>query len=222
MMRPRPFPVGLRGCRSGKDSETNQVRLIGLSTGVPKLPVMTSGTAANAENSDSAPAIAQEETPSYDQLPETPQENTEAGGESTATGATGGFVAGAVATVGAGLGLSSLTGTPLGNMLRSRAEIVGQIKASTGGGGDPVEAFYSAPWHTAALVNGIFAVIAVVLGGGVLLTASVRNNSIRPWVKAVALGGVLLGVLGLLVAGGMYFDLFAGRPEMPAMPGLGR
>ncbi|WP_114453968.1 hypothetical protein [Halopolyspora algeriensis] len=193
---------------------------------------MTSGTAANAENSDSAPAIAQEETPSYDQLPETPQENTEAGGESTdtgdtggestATGATGGFVAGAVATVGAGLGLSSLTGTPLGNMLRSRAEIVGQIKASTGGGGDPVEAFYSAPWHTAALVNGIFAVIAVVLGGGVLLTASVRNNSIRPWVKAVALGGVLLGVLGLLVAGGMYFDLFAGRPEMPAMPGLGR
>ncbi|MFE7776889.1 hypothetical protein ACFU5O_23955 [Streptomyces sp. NPDC057445] len=126
----------------------------------------------------------------------------------------GGFAAGAAAVVSAGLGLGSLTGTPLSDMLRSRKELIGQIEASTGGGGDQINAFYSAPWHTAALVNGIFALAAVVIGGA-LVAVHARRADTRPWVKAVALGGVALGGIGLLVAGGMYLDVFAGTPELP-------
>lgn len=154
------------------------------------------------------------------QTPEQPPMQPGTTGQSAATSPAGGVVAGAVATVSAGLGLSSLTGTSLGGMLRARAEIVGQIEAGTGGGGNPVEALYSTPWHTAALVNGVFALVAVLLGG-VLLAARARRADTRPWVKAVALGGVVLGALGLLVAGGMYFDLFAAQPAMPSMPGIG-
>ncbi|WP_199431345.1 hypothetical protein [Qaidamihabitans albus] len=133
-----------------------------------------------------------------------------------------GFLAGGAAIVSAGLGLSSLTGTALGDMLHSRMEIIGQIEASTGAGGDQVEAFYGAPWHTAALINGAFALVAVLIGG-VLLAAHARRPDTAPWAKAVALGGVLLGAIGLLVAGGMYLDIFASAPELPTMgvPGAG-
>lgn len=131
---------------------------------------------------------------------------------------TGGFAAGAAAVVSAGLGLCSLTGTALGDMLRARKELMGQIEASTGGGGgDQIGSIYSAPWDTTALLNGFFAFIAVVVGGALLAVHAKRADT-HPWVKAVALGGVALGALGLIVAGGMYLDLFASKPELPAAP----
>ncbi|UGY92294.1 hypothetical protein [Streptomyces gobiensis] len=133
------------------------------------------------------------------------------------TGSAGGFAAGAAAVVSAALGLSSLVGTSLSDMLRSRREIIGQIETGGGGGGDQIEAFYGAPWHTAALVNSVFALIALAIGG-VLLAVLTGRADTRPWVKSVALGGVILGVLGLLVAAGMYFDLFAAAPTLPGAP----
>ncbi|GAA1234699.1 hypothetical protein GCM10009676_18080 [Prauserella halophila] len=138
-----------------------------------------------------------------------------AGAKRSATGVLGG-----IAVVSSGLGLSSLIGNPLSDMLRAREEIVGQIEAGTGGGGDQIEAFYGAPWHTAALVNGVVALVAAVIGGVVLAVQARRSDS-SPWVIAVALGGVVLGLLGLLVAGGMYLDLFAAQPELPTAPQLG-
>lgn len=137
------------------------------------------------------------------------------------TAPAGGFAAGAAAVVSAGLGLCSLTGTALGDMLRARKELMGQIEASTGGGGDQIAGIYSAPWHTAALLNGFFAFAAVVVGGALLAVHAKRADT-RSWVKAVALGGVILGAFGLVVAGGMYFDLFAAKPELPAAPPVGR
>jgi hypothetical protein len=126
---------------------------------------------------------------------------------------------GAGAVVAAGLGLSSVTGTTLSDMLHSREEIIGQIAASTGGGGDPVEAAYGAPWHAAAVVNGVFALLAVLLGGA-LLAAVAGKADTRAWVRALAFGGVLLGVVGLIVSAGMYFDLFAAQPTVPAQPAI--
>lgn len=134
------------------------------------------------------------------------------------TAPTGGFAAGAAAVVSAGLGLCSLTGTALGDMLRARKELLGQIEASTGGGGgDQIDSIYGAPWDTAALLNGFFAFVAVAVGGAMLAVHAKRADT-QPWVKAVALGGVVLGALGLVVAGGMYLDLFASKPELPAAP----
>jgi hypothetical protein len=132
-----------------------------------------------------------------------------------------GLAAGAAAVASAGLGLASLTGTGIGDMLRARAEIVGQIEASVGGGAvDQIDAFYGSPWHTTALVNGAVALVAVLIGC-VLLTARSNRPTSQTWVKAVALGGVVLGGLGVLVAGGMYLDLFAAPPVLPQTPPLG-
>ncbi|MEV1295356.1 hypothetical protein [Pseudonocardia sp. NPDC049635] len=129
----------------------------------------------------------------------------------------GGAAAGAGAVVGAGLGLASLTGTSLTDMLRSREELVGQIEAATGMPGDSIDAFYGAPWNVAAGVNGVIALIAVVITA-VLLLGPAKRPGTSPWVRPVALGGLVLGVLGLFVSGGMYLDLFASQPVLPAMP----
>ncbi|MFE9384333.1 hypothetical protein ACFYMO_14065 [Streptomyces sp. NPDC007025] len=132
------------------------------------------------------------------------------------------WAGGAVAVLSAGLGLASLTGTSFSDMLRERKSLIGQIESSAQGSGgsaaDQVNSLYGAPWHAAAVVNGIFAALAVVVGA-LLLAALTGRSRARGWVKAVALGGVLLGLVGLLVAGGMYFDLFAAQPEVPAAPG---
>lgn len=153
-----------------------------------------------------------------------PQSVPEQSGGSTAKPAIGtsttSLGAGAAAVVSAGLGLSSLSGTSLGEMMRTRQELVGQIEASTGGGsGDQIQDLYSAPWNTVAMVNGIFALLAVLIGGVLLATLAKRTGGAR-WVNAVALGGVVLGVLGLVVAGGMYLDLFASAPVLPQMPSI--
>ncbi|QGK68489.1 hypothetical protein GIY23_01990 [Allosaccharopolyspora coralli] len=146
------------------------------------------------------------------------------GSTATATTATGASAtsmgAGAAAVVSAGLGLSSLSGTSLGEMMRTRQEIVGTIEQQTGGGGgDQIQTLYGAPWNAVAMVNGVFALLAILVGGVVLAALAKRTGGAR-WVNAVALGGVALGVLGLLVAGGMYLDLFAGPPVLPQMPSM--
>jgi hypothetical protein len=141
----------------------------------------------------------------------------------TAVPVRGGLGAGAAAVVSAGLGLSSITGTSLSEMLRDRKQLIGQIESSAqapqggGGGADQISALYGAPWHATALLNGVFALIAVVVGG-VLLALVAKRAETRTWVKAVALGGLILGAIGLLVAGGMYLDLFAAPPKVPGQP----
>ncbi|MCK1795026.1 hypothetical protein MTQ01_03135 [Streptomyces sp. XM4193] len=129
-----------------------------------------------------------------------------------------GFGSGAAAVVSAGLGLTALVGSPVSEMLRSREELVGQIESGGQGSAEQqIDVLYSSPWHLAALVNGVFALLAVILGG-VLLAAIASRADTRSWVKSVALAGVVLGALGLFMALGMYFDLFAGTPTVPAAP----
>ncbi|MHA6619918.1 hypothetical protein [Pseudonocardia sp. DLS-67] len=141
--------------------------------------------------------------------------------EDQRTGPADGAGAGAAAVVSAGLAVSALTGTGIGDMLKARSEIVGQIEASVSGGAvDQVQALYGQPWDTAALVNGAVALVAVLIGG-VLLAAHSGRPATRAWVRAVALGGVVLGGIGLVVAAGMYFDLFVAAPQLPQMPQLG-
>lgn len=135
------------------------------------------------------------------------------------TGSAGGALVSAGGLVSAGLGLASMTGTSLGEMLRAREELLGQIAAVTGGpGGDQIETLYAGPWHTAALVNGVFALLAVLIGA-VLFFGPTRKPGAPIWGRALALGGLVLGVIGLVVSGGMYLDLFAAAPKMPPMPG---
>ncbi|MFD8285658.1 hypothetical protein GTZ78_02690 [Streptomyces sp. SID8361] len=129
-----------------------------------------------------------------------------------------GIVLGAASVVGAGLGLASLTGTWLGTMLQERKQLTGQIKAQSGSATDQIAMVYGTPWHTTALVNGLFALVAVVIAGVVLLRQRRPATAGAPWVTAVAWGAVALGVIGLLIAAAMGLDLFSALPKVPASP----
>ncbi|MEU3371305.1 hypothetical protein ABZ734_12625 [Streptomyces sp. NPDC006660] len=128
-----------------------------------------------------------------------------------------GFGAGAAAVVAGALGAVSLSGTWMGRTLSERATLIGQIKTSQSGtAAQQIQEIYGNSWHTTALVNGVFAVLALIVGAAVLARPAfgTPGRSEQPvWVKAVALAGVVLGVLGLLISVGMYLDLFAAMPS---------
>ncbi|MGP4004827.1 hypothetical protein [Streptomyces sp. 8N706] len=133
---------------------------------------------------------------------------------------------GAAAVVGAALGLASLTGTWVGRLAAEREQLIGQIKTSTSGGQaqpqDQIAALYGNPWHATALFNGLFALAALIVAGAVLLrpvaAAAAADSPRATWIRAVAWAGVVLGVLGLLVSGALYFDVF-GMPSASAPTG---
>ncbi|MEU3052089.1 hypothetical protein [Streptomyces griseus] len=123
---------------------------------------------------------------------------------------------GAAAVVSAALGVVALTGAWTGRVAAERETLIGQIKTSGGGSAaQQISEIYGDAWHTTALVNGVFAVLALLVGVFVLVRPAFGVPSERPqpaWVRAVALAGVALGALGVLISVGMYFDLFVALP----------
>ncbi|MFJ2934370.1 hypothetical protein ACIO8G_16570 [Streptomyces sp. NPDC087219] len=114
----------------------------------------------------------------------------------------------AAAVVSAALGAVALTGTWTGKVVSERETLLGQIKTS--GSGTPaqqISEIYGDAWHSTALVNGVFALIALLVAVLVLILPG------RPaWVRSVAVAGAVLGGLGLLLSVGTYFDLFLSLP----------
>lgn len=127
-----------------------------------------------------------------------------------------GVGAGAAAVVSAALGVVALTGAWSGRVAAERETLIGQIKTSGGGSaGQQISEIYGDAWHATALVNGVFAVLALLVGVFVLVRPAFGAPAARPqpgWIRAVALAGVALGVLGVLISVGMYFDLFLSLP----------
>ncbi|MFF9473443.1 hypothetical protein ACF1E9_12570 [Streptomyces roseolus] len=119
-----------------------------------------------------------------------------------------GVGAAAAAVVSAALSVVALTGTWTGRVVAERETLVGQIKTSgTGTPAQQISEIYGDAWHSTALVNGIFALLAVIVAGLVLTLPR------RPaWVRAVAVAGAVLGGVGLLLSAGTYFDLFLSLP----------
>ncbi|WP_328906017.1 hypothetical protein OG230_25280 [Streptomyces sp. NBC_00234] len=142
--------------------------------------------------------------------------------EAEATAASG-FGAGAAAVVAAGLGIVSLTGAWTGRVAAERETLIGQIKTSGGGSAaQQISEIYADAWHTTALVNGLFALLALLVGVFVLVRPAFGAPAERPqpgWIRAVALAGVVLGVLGVLISAGMYFDLLLSLPSAGAATG---
>lgn len=137
--------------------------------------------------------------------------------------AASGLGAGAAAVVAAGLGVVSLTGAWTGRIAAERETLIGQIKTSGGGSAaQQISEIYGDAWHTTALVNGLFALVALLVGVFVLVRPAFGTPSRHPqpgWIRAVALAGVALGVLGVLISVGMYFDLFVSLPSAGAPTG---
>ncbi|MFB7357013.1 hypothetical protein [Streptomyces gardneri] len=125
----------------------------------------------------------------------------------TSTGV--GVGAGGAAVVSAALGAVALTGTWTGKVVSERETLMGQISSQSAPPAQQISEIYGDAWHSTALVNGVFALLALVTAVLVLVLA--RPD--RPvWVRAVALGGAVLGGLGLLLSVGTYFDLFLSLP----------
>ncbi|MFF3173741.1 hypothetical protein ACFVQ0_14040 [Streptomyces sp. NPDC057900] len=126
----------------------------------------------------------------------------------------------AAAVVSVGLGIVSLTGAWSGRVAAERETLIGQIKTSSGGSAaQQISEIYGDAWHATALVNGIFGLVALLVGCYVLVRPAFGAPSAHPqagWVRAVAKGGIALGVIGVLVAVGMYFDLIVALPTATA------
>jgi hypothetical protein len=134
------------------------------------------------------------------------------------------LAAGAAAIVGAGLGIASLTGTWISDLMSSRQELIGQINGQTAPPEEQIATIYGTPWHTTALFNGMFALAAIIVAGVALVVPALRKTGDESptWVRAVAFGGVALGSIGLVIAALMWFDVFTelpAVPEQPAIPG---
>ncbi|AJF69994.1 hypothetical protein [Streptomyces vietnamensis] len=135
------------------------------------------------------------------------QDEDELDDEAASPEATG-IGAGGAAVVSAALSAVALTGTWTGKVVAERETLIGQIKTS--GGGTPaqqINEIYGDAWHSTALVNGVFALLALVVA--VLVLTLPRRPA---WVRAVAVAGAVLGGLGLLLSVGTYFDLFLSLP----------
>ncbi|MEU9995238.1 hypothetical protein [Streptomyces sp. NPDC050848] len=128
----------------------------------------------------------------------------------SASAAGDGIGAGAAAVVSAGLGLAALTGTWVGKVSSERETLIGQIKAQGGTAAQQINEIYADAWHATALVNGVFAFLALIVAVLVLTRPQ------RPaWVRAVAVAGAVLGAIGMFLSTGMYFDLFLSLPTAP-------
>ncbi|MFF5936838.1 hypothetical protein [Streptomyces sp. NPDC012508] len=159
----------------------------------------TGGTAGKAKT-----AAAVEESDELDELDDEDLAEAEA---ASATASGDGVGAAAAAVVSAGLGLAALTGTWVGKVVSERETLIGQIKAQGGTAAQQINEIYADAWHSTALVNGVFAFLALVVAVLVLVRPQ------RPtWVRAVALAGAVLGAIGLFLSAGMFFDLFLNLP----------
>ncbi|NEA17412.1 hypothetical protein [Streptomyces halstedii] len=128
--------------------------------------------------------------------------------EATASAEAGG---GAAAVVAAGLGVVSLSGAWTGRVAAERQTLIGQIKSGgSGSATQQISDIYGDAWHTTALVNGLFALLALLVGVFVLVRPAFGAPAAHPrpgWIRAVARAAIALGILGVLISVVMYFDL---------------
>ncbi|MER7999775.1 hypothetical protein [Streptomyces sp. NPDC095613] len=119
-----------------------------------------------------------------------------------------GVAAAAAAVISAALGIVALTGTWTSRVIGERTTLVGQLTTGqTAGPEEQISALYGDAWHATAAVNGVVALIALLVGV-VVMTLPRRTD----WARPVAVAGAILGLLGLLVSFGMYFDLLVPLP----------
>ncbi|MFH8796768.1 hypothetical protein [Streptomyces sp. NPDC017941] len=166
---------------------------------------------SDGASDDESDGVSDDES---DGVSEEDSEAEEAFGEPAAASAGVGQGAGAV--VAAALGVVGLSGGWLGTVASARESLIGQLKTSQSASvADQVQQVYGDSWKTTALIGGLFALAALVVGVGVLLRPAFGDprRVQAPWIKSVAWGGVALGVIGLVLALAKYTDLLLGLPS---------
>ncbi|OAH15847.1 hypothetical protein [Streptomyces jeddahensis] len=167
----------------------------------------TAGTAAEESSADAA-----------DVNPETgaDADGVPAGEEAAAAKASSGVGQGAAAVVSAALGLVSLTGSWVGTVAQARDSLYGQLEVASGSSvATQIKQIYADSWNVNALVAGLFALAALIVGVVVLVRPAFGDPDRvqAPWIKSVAWAGVSLGVIGLLLAAAKYTDIILSMPS---------
>lgn len=127
-----------------------------------------------------------------------------------------GLVAGAFGLASLALGIASLTGGWLGSVYGARAEYVAELKQKTQSTQASLDAFHSS-WHAQAAIGGFFSIAALLFGAGALAAPGLLLSGRAPaWARAAALGGVIIGLIGLILALLGWFNVLA--PGLTAPP----
>ncbi|MEW2167899.1 hypothetical protein AB0912_33620 [Streptomyces sp. NPDC007084] len=137
------------------------------------------------------------------------------GDDTTAAGPSG-VGQGAAAVVSAGLGIVSLTGSWVSTVAAARETLVGQLQTSSSASvAKQVKEVYGDAWAVTALIGGLFALAALIVGVVVLVRPAfgAPGRPQAPWIKSVAWAGVSLGVVGLILAVAKYSDIILGLPS---------
>ncbi|WAL98030.1 hypothetical protein [Streptomyces sp. Je 1-369] len=145
--------------------------------------------------------------------------DADADAEPVVTAKSTGVGQGAAAVVSAALGVIGLSGGWLGTIAGARSNIMGQLETKQSASvSDQLQAMYGDSWQATALVAGLFALSALVVGFVVLVRPAfgVPGKEQAPWIKSVAWAGFVLGVIGLVLAIAKYSDLLLGLPSAPS------
>ncbi|MFF3496173.1 hypothetical protein ACFYWS_33045 [Streptomyces sp. NPDC002795] len=122
---------------------------------------------------------------------------------------------GAGAIVSVALGIVGLSGGWLGTIASARAQLEGQLTtAQSAGIAKQISAMYGEAWHSAALVGGIFSLVALLVAAAVLARPAfgAPGKPQAPWIKSTAWAGFVVGAIGLVLAVAKYTDLILGMP----------
>ncbi len=123
--------------------------------------------------------------------------------------------AAACAIVAAGLSVVALSGSWVAGIVSERKSITGRLDLSQAADANAqIAAQFAGPWHTTALVNGIFSTLALIIAVFVLALPAFGSpeRTLPTWVRSVSWAGIALGALGILLFVLMYFDLLLAIP----------
>ncbi|MFD9008842.1 hypothetical protein [Streptomyces sp. NPDC059552] len=118
--------------------------------------------------------------------------------------------------VAAGLGVVALSGSWVAGIVSERASVAARLELTQAADANAqIAAQFVDPWHTTAMVNGIFSALALIIATFVLALPAFSSpeRTLPTWVRAVSWAGVGLGALGVLLFGLMYFDLLLAVPK---------
>ncbi|MFD6226256.1 hypothetical protein ACFWFZ_05165 [Streptomyces sp. NPDC060232] len=122
----------------------------------------------------------------------------------------------AFAIVSAGLAVVALSGSWVAGIVSERASIAARLELSQASDANAqIAAQFVDPWHTTAMVNGVFSALALIIATFVLALPafSTPERTLPTWVRSVSWAGIGLGALGVLLFVLMYFDLLLAIPK---------
>ncbi|WP_183068562.1 hypothetical protein [Streptomyces sp. gCLA4] len=126
----------------------------------------------------------------------------------------------AFAIVSAGLSVVALSGSWVAGIVSERASVAARLELSQAADANAqIAAQFVDPWHTTAMVNGVFSALALIIATFVLALPafSTPERTLPTWVRSVSWAGIGLGALGVLLFVLMYFDLLLAVPKAGAV-----